>query len=271
MTAPRFAVHIMAHTEPHLFGDLVASLAHERIDVYAHIDAKVDERPFAEAAAGGARFVAPRVRVNWGGFSQVRATVESLATARDGYQRHSLLSGADVLLRPLDEVVEAWSTDDELIRIDQPLNDPAYSHWTKVDRYHFPDHPRLRIASARLRRRVPDTRPLVQGSTWWSLTGAAVRHLRERLATERDWVEFFRYSLCPDEYVFHSLLSDSPFAAAIRGGDGPNVHGQHYIEWPSDGWHPRTLTEDDLPRALDSGALFARKVGPRWTWRGVLT
>jgi len=267
MTGKRFAVHILAHENPQLFGDLVASLRHPQIDVYAHIDAKSPQAPFAAAANGAVRFVPEPVRVYWGGRSQVTATLASLAQAGHGYHRHSLLSGADVLLRPLDEVVSCWSDDAERIRIDARLDAPDRPHRYRMNRLHFPEQPALHRISGRIPRPVPRGVPLCQGSQWWSLTGAAVRHLRTRLRREPGWFAAFRGTLGADEIVFHSLLADSPYASAIVP-PAPDVHGQHFIDWSQPPYrHPAPLTEADLPRALASGALFARKVGADWTWR----
>ncbi|MFT3662307.1 MAG: beta-1,6-N-acetylglucosaminyltransferase [Gordonia sp. (in: high G+C Gram-positive bacteria)] len=243
------------------------------MDVVAHIDAKSDQRPFVAAAAGGARFVTDRIDVRWGGFSQVRATLACLALAGDGYHRHSLMSGADVVLRPLDELIEIWSGDREYLRIDQALEDPVFAQWHKVARFHFPDRPRLTRWSGRIPRRVPTRIPLMQGSQWWSLTGAAVDHLMTTFDDDPRWLEWFRFSSCPDEYVIHSVLAASPFADALGDIAGPGgftdpVRGQHFIDWPDvTATHPDPVREADLPRVLASGALVARKVGPDWTWR----
>lgn len=264
---PRFAVHVLAHTEPALFGALVASLQHHRIDVYAHIDAKSPQRPFEAAAAGNrVSFVRTRVRVQWGGFSQVRATLAVLRAAGDGYHRHSVISGADVLLRDLDEVVDRWSGGEQLLRIDRPLL-TAPSHAWKVQRYHFPDQPVLHRFSGRWRRRGPDGYPLMQGSNWWSLTAPAVAAMLDGLAADPRWTRFHRFALCPDEYVFHSVLAASRFGPQLCGPDAGDVHGQHFIRWPDGADHPAAFTEDDLPAAHASGAVFARKVGADWTWR----
>lgn len=267
MSRGRFAVHVLAHAEPDLFGDLVASLRHPLIDVYAHIDADSELSAFAAAAGKDVRFVRDRFRVQWGGFSVVRATLATLRTAGDGYHRHSLLSGTDVLLRDLDEVVERWSGDEQFLRIDRPVLSRD-SHAWKVQRYHFPDHRPLRALSGRLPRRAPGGVRLMQGSNWWSLTGAALAETLAALAAQRRWLRSQRFTLCPDEIVFHSVLAASRFAPDLVSLGSGDVHGQHYVVWPDDADHPATLTEDDLPAALASGAFFARKVGPDWTWRG---
>lgn len=263
----RFAVHILAHAEPARFGALVASLQHPRIDVYAHIDAKAAQGPFAAAAAGSrVHFVAPRIRVTWGGFSVVRATLASLRAAGSGYHRHSVVSGADVLLRSPDEVVERWLGDQQLLRIDRAVLE-APSHASKVQFYHFPDHRGLHRLSGRFARRVPGDLPLMQGANWFSITAPAVAALLDGLAQRPRWTAFHRFALCPDEFVVHSVLAATRFAGALHGPDSGDVHGQHFIRWPDDADHPAEFTEDDLPAALASDAVFARKVGPDWSWR----
>lgn len=277
----RFAVHILAHQHPHLFGDLVASLNHPAVDVFAHIDRRTDHTPFAEAVTGFDRvhFVADRVAVRWGGLSVVRAALSGLeaAAAIDTYHRHSLLSGVDVGLQPLPEILATWSGDQQILRIDRRPGSVGDPHGYTVDRLHFPDHPPLQWLSGRLPRRPHRRFTLHQGSMWWSLTGPAVDYLRLMLAEHRGWLRHHRFALCPDEIVVHSILADSPFSADITqnyadddplaGLENP-LHGQHYIDWSDiESAHPVPLTEADLPRAVASGALFARKVGPDWTWR----
>ncbi|WP_240523917.1 beta-1,6-N-acetylglucosaminyltransferase [Gordonia polyisoprenivorans] len=171
---PRFAVYIAAHDKPALFADLVASLHHPQIDVYAHVDRAVDSRPFHEAvravlpeAVHPVRFVAERdrIRVNWGGISLVSASLRLLALSTGSgrvYHRHSLLSGTDLLLRSLPQLIDAWSGDVEFLRVDCALD--SGPHRATVDRYHFPDHPSLRRLSGRIPR-PPIERRLYAGPT----------------------------------------------------------------------------------------------------------
>lgn len=277
----RFAVHILAHTEPDLFAGLVDSLRHERIDVYAHLDRTAVAAPFRAATSGyDVRFVPDRDRVNvhWGGLSQVRATMrltDLALSSGERYHRHSLLSGMDVRVAPLGDVLARWSGGDEFLRLDGEIF-PGRAGL--VRRFHFPDQPRIdpaaRRITARLRRRVPATVRLVRGSQWWSLTGGAVAWVRGELRREPRWARFFRFSHCPDEYVIQSLVAASPFAPAITQDysrcdqpPGTDLHGQHYIRWLPGGLRPEPFTRAELPTAQAAGALFARKVTGECPWR----
>ena len=50
--AMRFAVHVLVHEHPRLFAALIASLQHEQIDVYAHVDDTSRQDLFESAAPG---------------------------------------------------------------------------------------------------------------------------------------------------------------------------------------------------------------------------
>ncbi|MEE3850389.1 beta-1,6-N-acetylglucosaminyltransferase [Gordonia sp. LSe1-13] len=281
---PRFAVYILAHDKPWLFADLVHSLQHEQIDVFVHIDAGVDQQPFERALRSGsaAHFVpaSRRVRVHWGGFSQLDASFAliDLARANDRrYHRHSLFSGTDVLLRPMSELIATWADDRELIRIDRRIGDASDPMAAKVLRLHFPDHPqldRLRL-SGRIPRRLNTAVPLYQGSQWWSLTDGALDAARAVIAENPRWLRQHRFSLCPDEFVLHSALMSTAFGAKVEQNyaglsrePDRTVHGQHFIDWSDpEGIRPPELTADSLTQALAGPAMFARKAGPDWTWR----
>ncbi|MBD0021313.1 MULTISPECIES: beta-1,6-N-acetylglucosaminyltransferase [Gordonia] len=280
----RFATHIVVHEHPHLCAALVTSLHHEQIDIYVHVDLKTAQAPF-EAAVRDAgvpvTFVpeSSRVDVRWGGMRQVRATLALLDLADSSgarYHRHTLLSGVDVLLRPLPELLTYWTGDAEHLRIDRRLNRAESQGYRKPRRYWFPDHPILERArlSGRLPRRVPPGPPLVEGSNWWSLTDDAIRTVRGYLDAHPAFLRGHRFSLCPDEFVFHSILADSPLAPKIthnyldRTATDHTLHALHFIDWSEHtATRPAELTEQSLAKALASPAMFARKVGSDWTWR----
>lgn len=278
------AVHILAHDKPWLFADLVQSLAHELIDIFVHIDRGVARAPFERSLPPGTavRFVSDtrRVNVRWGGLSLVRATFATLDAAQAGrgrYRRHSLLSGTDVLLRPIPDLLRLWDSDRQLIRIDRRIDEPGQARSRTVSRLHFPDQPalgRLRL-SGKIPRRVDTTLPLYQGSQWWSLTDGAVGAVLDLVRSNPAWLARHRFSWCPDEFVVHSALMATMYRATIEQNyvsdvSAPDctVHGQHFIDWTDHtAIRPPELTDVALQDALAGPAMFARKAGSDWTWR----
>jgi len=277
----RAAVLIQAHQHPDLIRALVDSLRHPAIDVYLHIDAKVPLEPFERAVPDGGSVTYlrgdRRIDVRWGGLSQIEATVALLRAARHSgrrYTRYALLSGADLRIAPLDDVLRAWDSPTEFLRLDRRLAGAGVRPPARVSRLHFPDHDNrvLRRLDGRIPRRVDTTIDLYQGSQWWALTDAAVDHVLAFLDAHPSWIRFHRHTFGPDEIVVHSIVAASPrrdriaqdfTAATEEERHEVQLHGMHFVDW-SDllATSPRVLTPADASRLRASGALFARKVEP---------
>ena len=276
---------ILAHRQPALLANLVRALTCDWATFFIHVDLKSDIIPFRRLLdpLDGIRFLAAerRVKVSWGGFSQVRATLNLLETALayDGsFSRFCLLSGADFPIKPLAVIRERLASDQEFMRVDRCLSGAGVEREGRtraVSRYHFLDWPlprwlKLRLLSGKLPRRPYPGLALYHGAQWWALTGGCVRHIIEYVATHPGYADFHRHTLAPDEIFFHSLVKDSPFSARLshdferasspREFAATNDHGCHYIDWnaPQQAL-PKVLTLEDLPALQRSPALFARK------------
>jgi len=98
-TPSGIAYLIAAHTEPLHLRRLVQSLAAPLTSFFVHVDRKTSIEPFAKALVGVApvTFVRRRVRVYWGGWSVVEATLRLMQCAMKKDRtlaRFALLSGA---------------------------------------------------------------------------------------------------------------------------------------------------------------------------------
>jgi hypothetical protein len=104
----------------------------------------------------------------------------------------------------------------------------------------------------------------------WALTSGCIEHVFDFLRQNRDYMKFHRYTRCPEEIFFHSIVKSCPFGAKISHDfeTAPSmdaywqssVHGCHYIDWNAVGVSlPKVLGLSDLDAVLASGALFARK------------
>ncbi|MGG7102479.1 beta-1,6-N-acetylglucosaminyltransferase [Rhodococcus sp. 24CO] len=274
----RAAVLIIAHHQPEVFAALVDSLHHPSIDIYVHIDAKADLASFEAVVPEGGRvsYLRERSSVNWGGLSIVRVILRLIERARSSgnkYQRYALLSGSDLLIAPIDEVLTAWQSSTEFIRVDWRLTGPGARRTHQVDRRHFPDDrlPLRARLSGRIPRKVDPTVELYQGSAWWALTAGAVDQVTGFIAEHPRWLDFHRHTLCSDEIVFHSILKAAPHASRIvqdveQCADvdafiADPVHALHHIDWSDrTALSPRVFGIDDEPTLRTSPALFARKV-----------
>jgi hypothetical protein len=90
------------------------------------------------------------------------------------------------------------------------------------------------------------------GPTYWQITRGCAEYLAEFIRNHPKFLTFFRFSLCSDECVFHTILLNSPFAACV-------VDDNHFhIDWGID-FHPKVLTQEDFEKLKDPGIFFARK------------
>lgn len=281
----KVAYLILAHRQPGLVAGLVRALACDWASFFIHVDAKSDLAPFQRllAAQAGVTWLtgARRVKVSWGGFSQVRATLNLLdaALAADRpFTRYCLLSGADFPIKPLAVIRERLVSDQEFMRVDHRLSGAGVVRdglAATVRRYFFPDWPlprriKLTLLSGKIPRRPYPGIPLYHGAQWWALTAACVRFVVDFVQDHPDYAAFHRYTLAPDEIFFHSIVKHSPFAgqlshdceraASLTEYYASNDHGCHYIDWnaPQQAL-PKVLTMADLPALQRSAALFARK------------
>lgn len=255
---PRHAVLLTVHRDPLQVSRLIKALEHPRISVFLHVDSAVDIAPFL---ALNAEHVPYRIRTEWGTFAMVDCCLRWLrANRRSGYSTYSHLSGQCFPLVPANELVERL---DGLQGPGVGLNDAPEAHSyryrifqprTRSGPLHFLDRAYRKLRyRGQGNRRLPDGLVWSVGCSFWCFGREPVEWMLE-LADSRPEIErFFRHTFAPDETFFHTLLASSPWA-------GTPYPDPHYIDWSQGGDHPRTLDEGDLPKMLDSGAWFARKV-----------
>jgi hypothetical protein len=288
-TAKKTAFLILAHQWPQQLRRLIARLEADWAHCFVHIDAKSDIAPFRQALASAQNAaILPderRVKVYWGGFSVVRATLQLIrfATENDsGFGRFCLLSGTDYPVRPLSEIAGVFSGDDELICVDRRLDRDGDTIFDRSARHIFLGDNGFARALAKIpllkwapreigerlgRRKFPF--PIYQGSQWWCLTAPAVKAVVQIMADESDYGRWFRYTRIPDEMVFHTALKTTAYAVkiAIDRTVAPSKalpkFGLHYLTWARPNpTSPRCLDMSDYDELTASKAFFARKFHP---------
>lgn len=258
----RHAFLLASHTDPDMTCRLVRALGHPRVDVFVHVDRKVDPAPFLEQ--GGIPVGRP-IEVRWGGWDLVEATLILLREAfgHGDYSHFTHLSGQDYLLKPVEEVILALESHRgqwvDLAWSDEDRSD-RWSHYHVHTR-----HPlkRLRQRAFRLlmrtllrqekySRALPNGIEYGCGSALWTLDRRAVAWLLDFLERRPDVPRFFRNTAHTSEIFIQCLMRSSPFREEL------GRHG-HCIDWSAGLSHPKTYDLDDEAMLLSSGKLFARK------------
>jgi len=284
---------VLAHNQPGHLHKLVRFLQDNDSHIFVHVDATSDIGPFREPFQGNdnVTFLEDRENVRWGGFSIVRATLTLLheATARPGFRRYCLLSGADFPIKSKTQIRERLDGNVELLHVNKEidLEDNSYQAYG-MNRYHLNDlctfHPGDADVSsagrfareflykvvvhlgrlARRRRFVSGMTPY-HGSQWWCLTDECVRYVLDFVSRNPDYVRFFRFVRAPDEVFFQTIIKASPFGDRISHDFekcplGGNDCGGHYVVWDEEANAlPKVLDETDFEDLVKSRALFARK------------
>ena len=277
----RHAFLILFHQDLPQVRDLIARLDHPRSLFVLHADAKMglsaaDRAGLCAAARQGRVIFAPSHRVNWGGYSQIRAQLSLWKTVLDTGEEFShlhLISGADLPIKPVEEILAFFDRHPgrEFIHFDSvELSADLRERFTVS--HPFQEHLRTsRLARAAERavihlqkkwgrdRVKKETRRFGFGANWCSITPSLAG---EVLSREREIRRLFRRTRCCDEIFLQTLVLDSPFEKALylppcTGGVESNLR---LVDWKRG--DPYVFREGDLEELLSSPCLFARKFTP---------
>jgi hypothetical protein len=258
----KIAALIQAHHRPDQLSLLLERLNGELWSPFVHIDRDSDIGLFHKR--NGAVFIDRRVRVNWGGLSQVEATRLML---REAFSDHAIthfyhMSGQcypvktdeQIRLR-IEELGPGSANLMELTAM--PVDHKPLHRYT--DRFlHDVRNPLLKAALQRVFWRLPPKSlealrgiRLFGGGSWWLLERDAVAKVLEFLDANPWYWRAFRYSASPDEMLLHSLMA--PLNISISG-DAPTA-----ATWVDGRPNPETVTRAMHDEFVRGPALFARK------------
>lgn len=261
---------IQAHKNLELLNDLIDTLESDQHVIYVHVDkkSKMDINSINKKAC----LIKKRVRVEWGSFSQVQATINSLreiASKEKEYEHVIHISGQDYPVVSNDLIDRSLKPGRQYIRIWKIGKDEwDISH--RYETYYLGAGNRQRQLASFLnqhllinRKRILKIPMRIQpygGSAWWMLTSEFVNYVLDFIEKEKKVLKFFRYAYQPDEMFFQTIIMNSSFASEVEN----NIF--HYMDW-DDGRggvtaSPKVLGIEDYKRILDSGSLFCRKIDP---------
>jgi hypothetical protein len=234
----------------------------ERMDcaVWVHYDAKSARQEHERLAASPKLDVVPNpVRVSWGHWSVITATLRGLAAIRGDPTHVILLSGQTYPIKPTELLREHLGSTTYLHHF--PLPFEPWGRDGGLDRiaYRYARRPRwlsgrFRVpAMVRLPGRLqpPPVQPY-GGSQWCVLHRDARRYLLD-LPGDHPANRMYRRALVPDEGFIHTVLANSPLAGGLINDS------LHFMKWGSSA-HPEPISESDLPALRESSAFFTRKV-----------
>lgn len=269
----RHAYLIIAHHQFELLKKIITLLDDERNDIYIHIDKKVknfDKELLCKAAKSSNIFFAKRIKVAWGGYSQIKCELELLKSAVKGnYQYYHLISGVDLPIKTNDEIHEFFDKNNgyEFINFDSERLDKSLLNRLSI--YHFlQEYTKNRILNKieekliyiqnilGINRLKNATLIMQKGANWFSITDKLAKYVVSR---EKQIDALFRYSLCCDEVFLQTLVENSEYKENlyIKGKNDNYLGCMRYIDWERG--NPYVFRKDDYDNLIYSPYLFARK------------
>jgi hypothetical protein len=265
----KIAILMQCHKNPEQINMLLDVLDHPVIDVFIHIDKKAQDIKEKIKQRQGV-FILPKqqcVDVQWGMYSQVRATLKLLKAAGGKYDYYCLISGQDYPIQPIDNLIKFLEINKgsnfiecKKIKSFNKRNDVYFSNvvigkqlWKKFLK-------NLLVFSTGgwqntysiFKRKAPYDFKYWFGSSWWCLHNDVIMWINDFLNKHSNYENFFQHSLCPDECFFQTLVMNSPYADNVK----PFLH---YIKWEDGKSSPKTLTIADKKAIMSSRKFFARK------------
>lgn len=275
----KHAFMIMAYNNWNQLKMLISLLDDSRNSIYVHVDAKSpDFSPsyFNNAVSRATLTFIPRIKVTWGGSSQIDCEITLLKHALESHSDYyHLLSGMDLPLHAMDYIDDYFQqrAGREFIQFGQ-LGDSMNAHTRdRISTYHPFENilgrkfSKVTIAAETLQRNLRIDRlrgcqdvVLGKGANWFSITDEFARYVVSQWPNYR---QMFASSLCADELFLQTIVVNSPFRGNIYHlqPDDDYEAIARLIEWNNG--HLHTFGIEDFEKLTDSTRLFARKFDER--------
>ena len=255
---------ILIHENPSQVRRLIQRLTHPNADFYIHIDLKTDINPFLYLQSENIKFIKKRVSVQWGAYSMVQATVNSLEEilkSELSYGYINLLSGQDYPLKRVETIydffknnpnkafMQTLSVENEWQEAIPRIRKYHLSNYTFSGKYTLEKWLNFFFPS----RKMPNNLIPVGRSQWFSISSQHAEHIITYLQENKHVKRFFELTWGSDEFVFQTILFNSIYQKDMVNDN------LRYIDWSEGKASPKTFIINDLPKLLSSGQLFARK------------
>lgn len=297
MQLRKIAYLIQAHADPENLKRLINALD-DHDDFFIHIDKKSNIEPFFQLLQerNNVFFIdgSDRIKVYWGGFSQVRATLNLIEKCLiqnkindSDYLKVILISGADYPIKSKQELKD-YLVDFKEVNFIRGMNvteanTKKYNYCLR--NYLFFDFFLINQKITRVFRKIinilgsslfkkanyvlvnnGNKMNVFHGSSWWALNTDVVEYIHAYSKNNDNLKKYFRYSLASDEKYFHTIFFNSDFSKTnIYKGSEPYIPATyafsnlHIIDPSLSKW----FDERDLKSIKESDRFFVRKVSTK--------
>lgn len=261
----KFAILIITHTSPKQTKRIIDNLNNGQFDFYIHVDNKIDIETHRDMFnMPGVYFINNRFDVKWGGYSAIQSTISGIrqiAASGIQYDFINLMSGQDYPIKSASSISHFLS---ENVGKQFILYRNMDKDWTiakrRVEKYHFTDATFIGkhmveslVNLLAPSRKFPINIELYGKEVYWSLSMECAIYVADFIDTHPKLNRFLKYTWGADEFVFHSIIMNSPFKNSVVNKN------YRYMVWPPHESRPKVLITEDYNDIIASDALFARK------------
>lgn len=278
----RIAFILIVHNNPEQVNLFIKQLLlYQNSFVYIHVDAKyLDIIP--DLLADERILIAPEhFDIKWGDYTQIQVNnyMMKFASQQRFHDYYSLHSGADLLIRPIVELIDYLENTWRYAYCDCCQLPSGWQYggglgrialkWPKCFRKRLNRHSPMRYlrsiygkcygAGIISGKRLPDKYLYYGGADWFTVRNDCVRNILDFSNTENEFEELFVDSLSGAEIYYVSIIQMTKGNYQVE-----DKNMLRYVDWKNRGQvrsvgAPNTCTMDFIDEINNSGAFFARK------------
>ena len=223
----RIAHLIITYTNPAQTARMIKRMQHPDFDFYIHVDAKFSIESHAEVAKiPNVYLINNRVDVQWAAFSTIQAELNGLQEILDSartYDFISLMSGQDYPIKTVDYMHEFFERKKgKLLLKYRAFSGEWEEGMNRVNRYHLTDFKFKgqyfleRLINKLVKRTdQPKGMKFYGSSMFWVISPEAAEYVLLTVDRDPKMKRFFKFSWAPDEFLFQTILLNSPFAGQV--------------------------------------------------------
>jgi len=240
-------------------------MQHPDFDFYVHVDAKLPISSHHNLISlPNVYLIEKRIKVQWAAYSTVQAVFNSLQEILDskrGYDYISLMSGQGYPIKTPTQMQQFFKDRDGKILLKyRSFQDDWLEGMERIKRYYLADYQfkGQYFLEKWINRLFPNRKLLPNikfygSSMFWAISPEAAEYVLAKVDRNKKMKRFFKFTWAPDEFLFQTILLNSPFASKVSN---ENCHYyKHKPLTPS----PKVFNIKDFNDIIASDRIYARK------------
>lgn len=267
----KIAYLIVAHNNPLTLGRLINRLNSENATFYVHIDKKSDIENFQSLQRDNVIFCRHRLAVYWADFTQVEASlglIDFALHSKPDLDYLVLLSGVDYPIQTT-KYIEQYFLENagaefiNMVKMPSVADSKPLSRLTNYtlrnsDGWFYNLAQKLKMACGLLPRER-DYLPVFKqmqpyaGSNWWAITASAGAYVSDFVKNNKEFVDFYKNTVCPDESFFQTIIANSHYKEKVRAN-------LTYADWSAGGANPANISEQHLSLFSSTSGFLNKRI-----------